>query len=963
MTGANGTPEAIRRLLGVEPGADPATILGLPGAGVGPTAILNALNARLGQVSAHPEGMTSAGDAARDVLHEAASALLAAEWAAPLAKRVEPEAPASPDEWASQTHGELVRDAMLTLAQFGGWNRASMRRMGLLARRRGVDPSRVAALVVEAARRRMGNPDGGVSALASAGPPMARVGGDPAAQRPVRTGGAGQTSGGVEQVARTAAPAAAVGSVAGGRTLPPIVSPPRPGSSIFVDPAPEPEREDAGQRMVKVVLLVFGGVMALLLAAGVVITLVVAPPAGKGNASDVESGGVSEIAPPPEVVETPRPKVKVAAASELAQAEPGAVIRAISTAVEALDLDAGVAEESFVEAVGGAARAWPRMAPDQIAAMQEQVVEFVYRAAGAGRVSEHAVEASLVHLAGLTPESPARADGVVPALFSAGIAARLMAERDMPAIAQVALRRALPPGGTVSLSPGSFASGALAAGTALAAQFAQRAPIDDAAWHAWNAAIDALVRNDEAMASRVRLLALDAVLAGPPSSFNDPALGKVAAMLVKGISWRDGDESRRWLVRWLESPRASSAGLAAVVDALIDQSSAAGMDMTMRLAPAASVSQRSDLRERIARQWGVADGADRGETYKAWAAASERVLGQTEATPLRRLAHALTLSRLSEAAELQAGGDPTAAATVLGDLEAPATKALATAARTESDTAPPMEDWLVRYAAAEKSVPARVTLLGELRGERLPPAVMETVLGEALRSAAVPVREAAREVVRRRIITPEAAMALLDALPNMARTRDNAELVTLAVTDTLPPARDAGWKLAARRALVSRLLDLLSTDQESAAAEALALELAGSYATRTAGVSVGGTPADRSLPDLAGLLRGRWRERAIATAAGGPQPALIAELDARYESRRSLARGIVQRFAADQASAAEMMGATVRAEHPASAEAVDQILADLAAARRQAGSAFEQIEACEAAMLRLWRVRLSGGAA
>jgi len=624
-----------------------------------------------------------------------------------------------------------------------------------------------------------------------------------------------------------------------------------------------------------------------------------------------------------------------------------------------------VAQESFAEAARGAARAWPRMAPDQIAAMQEQVVEFVYRSSSAGDASAGAVRAALEGLDQLAVGANVAPERVAPALFSAGIAARLLAERDLPGGASAELRAQLPIGTAVSLSAGSFISGALAGANGMANQLAVRTPLNEAAWKAWDNALGSLAGAEEAVAARVHLLALDAILAAPPAVTNDSSAKAVIAILVKSIQWRDTDESRRWLVRWLDSSKASSAGLSLVMDALIEQSSAPGIDVTMRLAMAASPGQRAELRGRIAKAWGIAEAADQSETAKAWAEATTRVLGVTEETPLKKLAHALTMCRLSEAAELLASGDATAAATVLGDLEGPAAAALATKVKAGGDEAPAMEEWLTRYAAAEKNAPQRLTLLAEVKGDRLPAAVVETVLLEALRSPTLSVRDAAREIIRGRIITPEVAMALLEQLPLMPRTRDNAELVALAVTDRLPPVRDPGWRAAARRALVSRLLDLLTTDESSLAAEAMAQAMAISYQARVDGVlpPENSTGPMRSLPDLATALRQRWRDRAIATAAGGPQPAMIAELDSKYESRRLLAKGIVQAFVADQCSAAEMMGATLRAEEPGIATEVDQILAELADRRRQGRSAFEQIEASEIAMLKLWTLKLKGGAA
>lgn len=953
MSSGNGAIHPLVRFLGVDPAMGPWAVLGLDEAvarldvNQRRDAVMEALDRRMEQVRSHPDAASPDAERVLDALRRLAGELLNAE-------RAVDEASVT----TTDTAAAMSRDASLALAQFGGWNRRSMRRLAMIAARRGVDASALAAIV-----RGLGG-----------GPVDTRTHGMGRAAPTGRTSSASTTA--------PPRPAPAMPALQPVSALPPMPPMPaasmtpaaRPGSSIFVPRENDPtlDQTDPARRLVITALAVVGGMLILLIAAGTVVTLVLqaprplAPPATIGTG---ETGGDAPAAPAPDPLPVrPLPKPSPVGAAVLAEAEPGAILRAITTSVDALDLDANVASESFVEAVGAASIAWPRFAPDQIAAMQESIVEFVYRSASAGDAPAGAVSACLVHLQELTAGTGG--GGVVsgariaPAMFSAGIASRLLAEREMPSLAQGALRQALPPGGVVSLSAGSFSSGALAAGTALAAQMAQRTPLKEEAWRAWGAAVDPLVKTDVALASRVRLLALDALLAGPPDTVRDAAYARVIALLVAAIQWREGDESRTWLVRWLDSGRASPLGLSAVMDAMIDQSSAARIDVTMRLPASASVEQRAELRDRIAKLWGVGEAADRGETFKAWLQAADRVLPLSEDGAIRKFARAVVLSRLSEAAELMSSGDATGAATILGDLEGPVTRALERRLAPVEEAGADQGDWIARYAAAEKMVAPRLGLLGEVRGERVPAPIAEVVVGEALRSANTQVREAARELVRRHINSVEFVNALLEQLPTMARANDNAELVREAVSDSLPPVRDLSWRAAARRALVARLLDLLASDPESAGTEALANLLADSYRTRViAALPSSEATGEESIAELGAGLRAQWRARAVAEAASGPQPALIAELDGRHQSRLALARGLVQRFAAAQVGAAEMMGAAIRSEQPSSAAKVELILAELTQARRRATDAMEQVDACEAAMVRLWALRLGGGGA
>jgi hypothetical protein len=75
-----------------------------------------------------------------------------------------------------------------------------------------------------------------------------------------------------------------------------------------------------------------------------------------------------------------------------------------------------------------------------------------------------------------------------------------------------------------------------------------------------------------------------------------------------------------------------------------------------------------------------------------------------------------------------------------------------------------------------------------------------------------------------------------------------------------------------------------------------------------------------------------------------------------------VATSVVQRFVGEQSTTVELMGYVLVSENESRAARVREILDGWSASRREAKHVLEQAAAAEGAMLRLWTLRLAGGA-
>src|SRR5690606_29451904 len=141
-----------------------------------------------------------------------------------------------------------------------------------------------------------------------------------------------------------------------------------------------------------------------------------------------------------------------------------------------------------------------------------------------------------------------------------------------------------------------------------------------------------------------------------------------------------------------------------------------------------------------------------------------------------------------------------------------------------------------------RNIPIRLDLLSQITASSEPdPVTAEVIAAEALAGAPAEVRLAAQDVLRRLSGHATVVNAVLELLPRMPMIATNARLVEYVGGASLPSIKDPAWPIAARRALVERLLQLVAEGGDNAAIDDLAQLLARSYAARASDAPL---PAD-----------------------------------------------------------------------------------------------------------------------
>ncbi|MCC6676857.1 MAG: hypothetical protein IT436_06915 [Phycisphaerales bacterium] len=968
-------------------GRGPFAMLGVAFADAPDDAVMAALQRRLLMVDAHPESMTPQADEVRLALHAAAAQLLDPKVRRVLAERwgvrpgwhagKVPAAAAGSERGALLARMELERDAVLSLAMHGGWNSRALRHLTMMAHSRGV-PSAAVAEVLRGMARRPARAE-----RAEGAPPRPYV--------PAGRGGEDRVT---TQLSARLDERASL-------------------KSVMETIAPDIESERLLRRV-----LIFGGVAVLALAgaigAVIVLTSLLAPRPGVAPgpvAAAPPTGGASSSGPA-ELFPAPDPERK--AATKPTRPAPGPVVkdgpaiaRDLAAAVEGLDVDAAAALQKFDAAAAAFSKDWGGYADDQLRAAQDAVIEFIYRAAARPEVLQRAVEAVRGPARALRPGSAVPGPGQVwSSAWSLGMLTRLEAEKDLPTAARLDVQaelQASAPGRSAEAEAG-FSDGVWVAISLMPrlmipparpvagdgggeAQAPAAVDGDDVtarpgpvmeAWREWAAVVKAASAANPQRGSRSLLVALETVMTmGPePAAGND--IAEIIGLLTERLGWRQDDESRSWLVRWLSAPGVSSQDLHALTEALVSRASAPGVDATMVLAPTAGDGQRQELRDRFARAWALADLGDRADAVAEWAKVCREQFAAAEraSTLSGHLSGTVVFSRLNQAAQMIWLGEAGAARGVVegatdgvdlaGEIETPREGRLGEG----GDDA----GWAVKYIQVDRNIPDRLALLTARAQGGGSVGLVEGALiaSEAVRGAPESVRRSARDLVRRFASDPAMINGLLEEASTIPITTDNAQLIRSVASVNLPSLSDPYWREAVRRALVERLLETLAAQGELGVIDRLTELLSESYQERaregSAPASTTAAPGASKSPvasadESVRVLRLRWQASASAAIPSGREPFSPDQIVRRYAARAALADGMVQRFAADQAALCEYVAYVVATEQPAQAEAVGDVLTRLGEARRKARTIMEQTHAVERAMTELWLIRLEGGAA
>ena len=956
-------PSPIERFLGeaaAVPG--PLNLLGLTPQTCDPEHVLTALDRQLQRVDMHPEGDTPEADEVRLALHAAAAQLLdpvvrqhllAAAGAGPDAATS-----AMPPLAPGQRPG-LDYEALLVLAQSGGWNQDALRRLAMLASARGLPSTAVTDTLRQLGRHGHGRAVPIRPAAPTPPPP-------PPPQRP--------------------APAAASAQVA--HPAPPPRKP---------LPEREPRRLDpaiiAGGIFLGAILLITLLSMALMAArrGGPPTTPRAAAPAATGAGT-----APAPAAPSPAPTSTPAPPTTTTTAAPTAAPESApqpsaprfkdaaAALRALRASAAALRSDDGGDNDAlttFTAATEWIAGWWCRLDVAQLRASSDATVEFIYAAAPWPEISAAAVDALARLAAPLAGDDGIAPQQVWPAAWAAGTLLRLTRERDLPAELASRIERTL----VRALGPErprrdpTFEAGATAALARLPEKLILPAagapalpgpPLRDASDGSapvarWIEAVRALNADQDAQ-ERLLIDGLERIMvAAEPDA--DRRVYDAIGLLAVEIRWRRGGPARARLVDWFRDARISSGDLNVLTTAMASGSSAEGVTQAMVLPWAAGFPERERLRAEYAAAWSIAEGAARDSTAQRWVAAASALLQRDPPTShLHHLAAAAHAAALNRAARALWSGNNADADALTAAAERTAERALSRITLLPRDTGSVLRpqvstdgQWAAAFLAAGQNRQLRLERLAELEriGGGLGPADAETLVDAACFASPVEVRTAAQNVVLRHAREAVIVNALLETLPKAPRIRTISDMIEQAVGTSLPSPTDPEWMFAARRALVVRLSQLIAAGGATGGVDDVALMIRTAYGLPEQ-TDPGAT--DLSAYEPATEVRDLWNELRPVADSFLPNPHAPIPLD-RVESRRAgraaLASGPVQAWAAEQISLAELMSFVVAGEQPSRAPAVKRIMDDLAAARRRATHIFEQISATETAIMRLWLLR------
>ncbi|MCC6426745.1 MAG: hypothetical protein IT435_07975 [Phycisphaerales bacterium] len=680
--------------------------------------------------------------------------------------------------------------------------------------------------------------------------------------------------------------------------------------------------------------------------------------------------------------------------------DPVALVRELAAAAADVPAQPESAAERFNTAVRALATRWRLLAPDQLGAAQDAIVEFLYRAPGT-QIPDEALQT--VFEPSISSGTPAwKAPRVWTEVWQAGLKTRLSRERDLPAAVRNQIDQMLAPSERSSpTDAGTFTRGALARLAGIPADMLQinatgatkpppppppspaEAQAVAEAWTAWREAARQVAASDDAAFDHLALSALEILLSEGPEPLADYGLADTARELTLAISWRKNSPARTWLIASFSSDTLTNLDLHLVTQALAGHSSAEGVDSKMVLAAIADEKSRLELREAYATAWGMGDPARKDELLALWrqkATAAQEATVQPDPEDEHRLAalvSAVTRAELNLAATMLWAGLIEEPATIIQD---PAAITSAILGQSAGAATPRRIDeggtdgaWAVQYLTAEQRVPDRLKLLTDLLRANRPLGQLDAqiVVTEATRGSPETVRAAARDAVERASASPAVVYALLQESYRIPRTRQNAHLLSIITNSRLPSLKDPQWYAGVRRVLVDTLIQVLASRGPERTIDRLAEELGHTCAGRakpssTATSSPANSPnaaATRNAPlptplDSIKDLLNQWRKNADTLLPTGREPITLEQIDRRLASRLAMAQGPVQEFQARHTAVAELMAYIISIEQPAESDQARQILDQLTTARRAAVHIMDQIDATELAMLKLWGIRL-----
>lgn len=936
-------PRLMEKFLGdVNAAMGPFGLLGIEPSKCDEATIVASLQSRLARVAAHPQNRTPEADQVRLALHAASAQLMDPvmrrraleaigsatvdfdphERFDPLDEAADPPPvrrtrPAVAQTAQTSAPGDvdqaLLRDTRVLLSAFGGMTPEAHRRLTMLAHAKGVSPEQMQRV------------------LASLGPEVLGSGGAANVPQDNRKQYGIQQSGNEQY-----------------------------GS--FQSQQPLKEQIDPGY-LVLDKLIKFGlvAVVSLAVVAAGVYMLVRPVPPAKPPAAAGQNTTVAkpENKDPVSLFATKPPVEKKTETLEKADVEKSAAALAELKKIASVS---GTDAKALMGKLDEVGQSWFEFAPDQAASLQDAVIEGMYRLSGA---DASAVVDGLMARAQWMKDSAAvpSESQVSDAVLACGLLSRLSKEESFPPEVRRGIESALSmlfEGGTRP-EERTFQAGAQASLNVAADRLASRwtdSKLQATLPKAWKRWAKTAIASGGSSRHRVVLLALENLLTTAPDPTQQRSVFDAIGELGAALDIAGDPEVRTWVLRWLVAPAIDASHLFALTSRFADNPQrSAGIDHTLVVPTSATERARIELRERYAKVWGIGDLVESDKVRAAWIEIAGKQLGTAVVGggTIERLDRLRNWAKLNDAASVLWSGNQAEASNLIDSVVAITSTGQAPVAPTTYTVEIPSDDGMFAARYFSLAPADRVKHISEsLKGAEIGPRDAAIVVTEFVRSGTTNIRNALKELIRSHSHDKFLLRAMLDLSASFPRTREMSELVELIANCKLPAPDETVWRIEVRRALVEVNLAQMARNKDYSTLDLEAESLAGGYWQR-----LGIQNTTQLTPDRVALkLTERWTAQARALIATGREPWTVDQVERKLASRRAQARGIVQKFAAEQFGLAELLAYTVCNESPGQAADIKKVMDAAETEIASQGSVLGQVELLEKLMTRLWEIRL-----
>ena len=275
--------------------------------------------------------------------------------------------------------------------------------------------------------------------------------------------------------------------------------------------------------------------------------------------------------------------------------------------------------------------------------------------------------------------------------------------------------------------------------------------------------------------------------------------------------------------------------------------------------------------------------------------------------------------------------------------------------------------WAEAYMSAGRSVDARLQEIQQLErrgGGDLGPRDAAVLVREAYRGSPREISDHAQRLVESRFASgPTVILELINELPDAPRHRRTITFIERITNTTIADRGDDREEAEARArlALIERRLKLQQRGPDPRDAHAELIR--GSFERQLLAIQ----PEERSVStepvrETAQRLRQGWwsvvSEAAVSSADREGSLAALDSIQQEHALRRRLARGSLQKTLAERIGVLDLLGELITIEQPPREAIVRRLLERTLVDRREATDVLGQLLITEAALSRLWRMRL-----